>query len=318
MVLLFYKYVRLENPAEIAAAQRRLCHALRLKGRILVAHEGINGTLAGSEAAVEAYQVELRKDVLVGDVVFKTGHGDADSFPRLTVKVRKEIVSLGLSEDVDPSTSGVRLAAAEWKNMVADEDVAVVDVRNRYEFEVGRFEGAINAGIEHFRELPEAIERLAGLKEKKVLMYCTGGVRCEKASALFKRSGFKRVYQLEGGILSYLQAFPDDDQWVGDCFVFDQRMVDPATTPRAPIGRCEHTGQPTRNFVNCLHDPCHRLFLVAAEALAHNPELALCPHCRATGLTVGTADCLANRPVLKKRPTRRRTPRNSGIPLIPA
>jgi UPF0176 protein len=164
-------------------------------------------------------------------------------------------------------------------------------VRNRYESAVGRFKGAITPAIENFRELPQILPQYEALKDKTVLMYCTGGIRCEKASALFREAGFKHVFQLEGGIVSYGEQV-GDAHWEGDCFVFDDRMMVPVgnSAGKEPVGRCEHTGRPTRNVVNCLHDPCHRILLVSPEAIAENPDCRLCPECRRQGLTSATAD----------------------------
>jgi UPF0176 protein len=288
-VILFYKYVPLEDPKGFAASQKALCASLGLKGRLLVAPEGINGTLAGPRAAVDRYTADLRADPRFADIEIKESPGDASTFPKLAVKARPEIVTLGagpLPPDLDN-----HLSPADWKQMLEqDPDAVLVDVRNRYESAAGKFAGAVTCDIEHFRELPDYLPQLAALKERKVLMYCTGGIRCEKASALFRRQGFQNVYQLHGGIASYQQQF-GNAHWLGECFVFDQRMTvrvqDPALTP---IGRCAHTGRPTNRFANCLHDPCHVLFLLAEETEAGNPDARLCPECLASGLTSATAD----------------------------
>jgi UPF0176 protein len=182
------------------------------------------------------------------------------------------------------------LTPAEWKRTLEEEpDVVVIDVRNRYESAAGRFAHAIPCDIEHFRELPGYIDRLSGLKDRKVLMYCTGGIRCEKASALFRREGFGQVFQLHGGIASYQQQF-GNEHWLGELFVFDQRMTVRIDESLVPIGQCAHTGRTTSRFVNCLHDPCHVLFLLAEETERENPETRLCPACLASGLTSQTAD----------------------------
>lgn len=288
-VILFYKYVAIEDPAAFTQAQRELCLALGLKGRVLIASEGINGTLAGPRAAVEEYVAALRADVRFADIEMKVSAGDAQTFPKLVVKVRPEIVTLAagipLTADLDN-----HLSPAEWKRTLEEEpDVVVVDVRNRYESEAGKFANAIACDIEHFRELPEYVDRLAELKDRKVLMYCTGGIRCEKASALFRSKGFKNVYQLHGGIVTYQEQF-GNEHWLGECFVFDQRMTVRVDQALVPIGRCAHTGRTTNRFVNCLHDPCHVLFLLAEETERENPETRLCPKCLAAGLTSSTAD----------------------------
>ena len=288
-VILFYKYVAIADPAAFTNTQRDLCAGLGLKGRVLIAAEGINGTLAGPRAAVEQYVAALRADERFADIEMKVSAGDAQTFPKLVVKVRPEIVTLSagmpLTADLDN-----HLSPAEWKRTLEEEpDVVVIDVRNRYESEAGKFANAIACDIEHFRELPGYVDRLAELKDRKVLMYCTGGIRCEKASALFRSKGFKNVFQLHGGIVTYQKQF-GNDHWLGECFVFDQRMTVRVDKALVPIGRCAHTGRSTNRFVNCLHDPCHVLFLLAEETECENPETRLCPQCLAAGLTSSTAD----------------------------
>jgi UPF0176 protein len=287
-VILFYKYVALVDPESFAASQRALCTALGLKGRILIATEGINGTLAGPRGAVDEYMTALRSDERFADIEIKTSPGDAQTFPKLAIKVRPEIVTLGagsLPPDLDN-----HLSPAEWKRTLEeDRDVVVVDVRNRYESSAGRFTNAIACDIEHFRELPEYVERLSELKNRKVLMYCTGGIRCEKASALFRSKGFTNVFQLHGGIVTYQEQF-GNEHWLGECFVFDQRMTVRVDEALVPIGYCAHTARPTNRFVNCLHDPCHVLFLLAEETECANADTRLCPQCLASGLTSATAD----------------------------
>ncbi|HSI10468.1 MAG TPA: rhodanese-related sulfurtransferase [Chthoniobacter sp.] len=288
-VILFYKYVVIADPAGFVASQRELCSGLGLKGRVLIATEGINGTLAGPRVAIDQYIATLRADERFADIEIKTSEGDANTFPRLMIKVRPEIVTLGadipLTADLDN-----HLTPAEWKRTIEeDPDVVLVDVRNRYESDAGKFANAIACDIEHFRELPAYTERLAELKDRKVLMYCTGGIRCEKASALFRSKGFTNVFQLHGGIVTYQEQF-GNEHWLGECFVFDQRMTVRVDEAVVPIGKCAHTGRQTTRFVNCLHDPCHVLFLLAEETESGNMDTRLCPQCLAAGLTSSTAD----------------------------
>lgn len=288
-VLLFYKYVPVADPEALAVAHHQLCAKHGIKGRILVASEGINGTLAGTAEAVAEYTHFLRSDERFADIEIKTSAGDASTFPKLSVKVRPEIVTLGAGTDLPPDLDN-HLCAAEWKRMMEEDPEAVlVDVRNQYESDAGRFDGAIPCEINHFRELPAYLEKLQSYRDKKVLMYCTGGVRCEKASALFRRHGFERVYQLHGGIVTYQQEF-GNAHWLGECFVFDNRMTVPVETGGTPFGRCKHSGRSTHRFVNCLHDPCHVLFLLAEETERERPETRLCPDCLSKGLTPETAD----------------------------
>lgn len=286
-VILFYKYVDIADPEAFAASHRDLCASLGLKGRVLIASEGINGTLVGKRDEVQTYIDTLRADERFSDIEMKISEGDETTFPKLVVKVRPEIVTLKagpLRPDLDN-----HLSPTEWKAVLENEpDTVVVDVRNRYESAVGKFENAIECDIENFRDLPDYLEKLEELKEKKVLMYCTGGIRCEKASALFRARGFKNVFQLHGGIVEYQKEF-GNEHWLGECFVFDNRMTVKVEEGLVQIAKCGHSGRPSSRFVNCLHDLCHQLFVLAEETEAENPLMRLCPKCVEAGLTLETA-----------------------------
>jgi UPF0176 protein len=288
-VILFYKYVPIEVPERFAVEQRGLCTALGLKGRLLIASEGLNGTFVGTRDAIRQYMEAIHADPRFTDVEFKISPGASDTFPRLAIKVRPEIVTLGadipLKADLDN-----HLSPTEWKQMLEENaDAVVVDVRNNYESAAGKFENAIACDIENFRDLPNYLEKLEEYKDKTVLMYCTGGIRCEKASALFRARGFDKVFQLHGGIVNYQKEY-GNEHWLGECFVFDKRMTVRVDEALKPIGSCAHTGRTSSRFVNCLHDLCHRLFILAEETEKENPETVLCPECLANGLTRLTAD----------------------------
>lgn len=288
-VILFYKYVPIRDPQIFTAEQRALCASLELKGRILIASEGINGTLAGPAEAVNRYVAILKADARFSDIEIKISAGDAGTFPKLVVKARSEIVTLNAGA-IRPDKDN-QLSPAEWKRMMEkNPDAVPLDIRNRFESDAGKFENAVVCDIEHFRELPQYVDRLQGLKDKTVLMYCTGGIRCEKASALFRGKGFKNVFQLHGGIAAYQEQF-GNEHWQGECFVFDQRMTVRVEEGLVQIGRCAHTGRATSRFVNCLHDPCHTLFILSAEAEAENRNHLLCPKCLAAGISFETAEC---------------------------
>ncbi|MDQ6809262.1 MAG: rhodanese-like domain-containing protein, partial [Verrucomicrobiota bacterium] len=250
--------------------------------------EGINGTLAGPGASIEKYKAALHSDARFADIEFKLSAGDGGTFPKLVVKARKEIVTLDGGE-LTPDRHN-QLSPAAWKEMLEnDPEVVLLDVRNRYESTAGKFENAVTCEIEHFRELPNYVAQLEPLREKRVLMYCTGGIRCEKASALLRQRGFAQVYQLHGGIVSYQEQF-GNEHWLGECFVFDQRMTVRVDDGLVQIGRCAHTGEATSRFVNCLHDPCHQLFLLSEKSEHENCDRRLCPECLASGLTSATAE----------------------------
>ena len=287
-VILFYKYVEISDADVFAAGQRALCSSLGLKGRILIASEGINGTLAGPAKGVDCYVAALKTDARFRDIPIKVSTGDAGTFPKLVVKVRSEIVSLNAGP-ITPDKDN-QLSPAEWKRMMEENPDAVpLDIRNRFESDAGKFENAVVCDIEHFRELPQHVDHLQDLKDKTVLMYCTGGIRCEKASALFRSKGFKRVFQLHGGIAAYQEQF-GNEHWQGECFVFDQRMTVRIEEGLVQIGRCAHSGRATSRFVNCLHDPCHKLFILSEEAESENRDYLLCPECLAGGISFETAE----------------------------
>jgi UPF0176 protein len=287
-VILFYKYVPIADPAKFASEQRALCSLLELKGRLLIASEGVNGTLAGPADAVGRYVAALKSDARFSDIQFKGSAGDDRTFPKLVVKVRSEIVTLNAGA-ITPDKDN-QLTPAEWKRMMEENPNAVpLDIRNRFESDAGKFENAVVCDIEHFRELPQYVDRLQDLKNKTVLMYCTGGIRCEKASALFRSKGFRSVFQLHGGIAAYQQQF-GNEHWQGECFVFDQRMTVRVEEGLVQIGRCAHTGRAASRFVNCLHDPCHKLFILSAEAESENRDYLLCPKCLAAGISFETAE----------------------------
>lgn len=284
-VLLYYKYVPIADPEAFAAEHLELCREFGLKGRVLVAAEGINGTLAGPTAATDCYQEWCANHPLFSDMPFKIDPAETVPFKRLSVKPRKEIVTLGVDRDFDlESEPDNHLSAEEWKRVIEEEEVVLFDVRNDYESAVGRFKNAITPPIGTFRELPQALKEYEHLKDKKVLMYCTGGIRCEKASALFRREGFKEVYQLDGGILTYGKKL-GAEHWEGECFVFDERMTVPVGGEEsAPsITACAHTGAIGAILVNCRNDDCHRLFPVDEGALAENPNYGFCPYCLERG-----------------------------------
>jgi UPF0176 protein len=250
-VILFYKYVPIEVPERFAVEQRGLCSALGLKGRLLIASEGMNGTFVGTRDSIREYMASIRADPRFADIEFKISAGAPDTFPRLAIKVRPEIVTLGadipLKADLDN-----HLSPTEWKEMLEENpEAVVVDVRNNYESAAGKFENAVACDIENFRDLPKYLEKLEEYKDRTVLMYCTGGIRCEKASALFRAKGFEKVFQLHGGIVNYQKEY-GNEHWLGECFVFDKRMTVRVDEALKPIGSCAHTGRTSSRFVNCL------------------------------------------------------------------
>ena len=213
-ILLFYKYTPIEDPEAVAAEQRRLCAEFGFTCRSIIAKEGINITLEGETAKTEEYIKIMQADPRFADIHFKRSPGTGQAFPKISVKVRKEIVSLGLGEnDFSPTdTTGKYLQPEELHEWIhSGREFYIVDMRNDYEFDVGRFEGSILPDLKNFRDLRENVGVLASLKDKTVVTVCTGGVRCEKASGFLVKNGFSDVYQLYGGIVSYMEKYPNED-----------------------------------------------------------------------------------------------------------
>ncbi len=225
-VATFYRFVRVDDPEALAAALRQWCDELELRGTILLAHEGINATLAGTDAALGRFVERLQCDARFTELRVRRSRSDAGNpvFFRMKVRVRRELIAMH-RDDVDPATrTGVHVDAAGWNRLLDDPDVTVVDARNGYEIELGTFPGAIDPGTRSFREFPRFADTLDPREQRKIAMFCTGGIRCEKASAYLLDRGFEQVYQLDGGILEYLESAGSDNRFEGECFVFDQRV----------------------------------------------------------------------------------------------
>lgn len=281
-VLLYYKYVFIENPEDEVRKQRELCERLGLKGRIIVAREGINGTVEGSREDTESYIEQMNNDQRFADIHWKRSAGTGNAFPKLSVKARKEIVSLHLGVcDIDPNQiTGKHLKPQELHEWIAEgREFYIVDMRNAYEHKVGYFENSILPPMENFRDLPKVVEQIKHLKDKTVLTVCTGGVRCEKASGFLITQGFTDVYQLDGGIVSYMEKYPNED-FKGKLYVFDGRITqsfysdDPA---HAVVGKCDTCGEKSENYVNCSNPICHRHFIACSECVSKNNGNILCP-----------------------------------------
>lgn len=265
-ILLFYKYVNIENPEEFAKRHRLLCDEIGLKGRILVAEEGINGSVSGNKEQTEIYKEELRKDSRFSKMVFKEDLGITHPFKKMIVKVKKEIVNFG--EKVNLEDTGKYLSPREFLEIYnsgrVGNEIFILDARNEYESRVGKFKQAITPNIKTFREFPKLAEELKDKKDKKIVMYCTGGIRCEKASAYLKKKGFKDVCQLEGGILTFGKQFPDTI-WEGKCFVFDKRLVSNINTEENILTKCEICGIVCDLYKNCANNLCDKYCIVCIE-----------------------------------------------------
>ncbi len=227
LTIAFYKFVELQDYAELKAPLLACCQDNDVQGTILLATEGINGAIAGLPHNIHAVLDFLRSDPRFADLAPKESWSEKRPFYRMKVRLKKEIIKMGVP-DIDPTqTVGEYVKPEDWNQLLADPDVVVIDVRNDYEVAIGTFKGAINPNTKSFSELPEWLQEQADLQQKpKVAMFCTGGIRCEKSTALLRHEGFEEVFHLQGGILSYLEKVPEDDsQWQGDCFVFDERVA---------------------------------------------------------------------------------------------
>jgi UPF0176 protein len=222
----FYKFVELSDFAELRAPLLACCEENQVKGTILLAKEGINGTIAGTPDSVHAVLAFLRRDSRFADLVHKESRSEKAPFYRLKVRLKREIVTMGVPEINPNLMAGEYVKPEEWNQLLDDPDVVVVDVRNDYEVSIGTFKGAINPNTKSFSELPEWVRQESALRDKpKVAMFCTGGIRCEKSTAFLRSQGFNQVYHLEGGILKYLEVVPSaESRWEGECFVFDERV----------------------------------------------------------------------------------------------
>jgi UPF0176 protein len=221
-----YKFVELPDFADLKAPLLDCCNNNQVKGTILLASEGINGTIAGSSEGVHAVLAFLRSDPRFADLVHKESFSEKAPFYRLKIRLKREIVTMGIP-DINPRLmAGKYVKPEEWNKLLDDPEVVVVDVRNDFEVSMGTFEGAINPKTKSFSELPEWVLRETALRNKpKVAMFCTGGIRCEKSTAFLRTQGFDEVYHLEGGILKYLETVPEaESRWEGECFVFDERV----------------------------------------------------------------------------------------------
>ena len=227
LVCALYKFVTLEDYQALRQPLRDFMESKQIKGTILLALEGLNGTVSGSRTDIDALLAYLNADPRISPISHKFSWHEEQPFYRTKVKLKNEIVTMGV-EGIDPrKTVGTYVASKDWNALIADPEVTVIDTRNDYEIEIGTFTHAINPKTDSFREFPDYVAReLSPLKHKKVAMFCTGGIRCEKSTAYLKEQGFDEVYHLEGGILKYLEDIPKEESlWEGDCFVFDNRVA---------------------------------------------------------------------------------------------
>jgi UPF0176 protein len=266
-VILYYYFSEIEDPERFCKEHKKKLQDLGVLGRVYISREGINGTLGGTPEQIESYKKYLWSIDGFENTEFKTDHHDEIPFAKLSCKVRDEIVALHV-EGLDTREGGYHMPPAEWrKTMESGEDYVMIDVRNDYESEVGHFEGALKPPVENFYDFPKWLEQAEQEipKDKKVLMYCTGGIRCEKFSVLMKKKGWNDVNQLHGGILNYAKK-EDGKHFKGKCFVFDDRLVVPVDKENLqPVAHCEITGKPADSYINCANMECNKLFVCSEE-----------------------------------------------------
>ncbi|MFC4903384.1 rhodanese-related sulfurtransferase [Kocuria oceani] len=284
-ILSHYVFAPLPDPAAVMLWQRTLCEALGLRGRILVSPHGLNGTVGGEVGALKRYARDTRTHPALQDVALSWSDGSAEDFPRLSVRVRDELVSFGAPDELEVDEHGVvgggtRLSPDGVDRLVArrGEDVVFFDGRNAHEARIGRFRGAVVPDVAHTRDFLAALDSGAydHLKDRPVVTYCTGGIRCEVLSALMRRRGFDEVYQLDGGIAAYGRERGDRGLWEGSLYVFDRRMHVQFTPEAVTIGRCDRCGAPANRFVNCADGSCRALFLACPACRGERPA-ATCP-----------------------------------------
>ncbi|MDQ0268336.1 oxygen-dependent tRNA uridine(34) hydroxylase TrhO [Cytobacillus purgationiresistens] len=282
-LLLYYMYVPIESPEGFAKQHLKLCKSLELKGRILVAKEGINGTVSGTVENTEQYMKIMKADERFADMVFKVDEVEQHAFKKMHVRPRTEIVTLNLEDDVNPNeVTGAYLEPKEFYEAMQQQDTVVIDARNDYEYDIGHFRGAIRPDIEAFRDLPDWIrENNEILEGKKILTYCTGGIRCEKFSGWLVQEGYQDVSQLHGGIITYgKDPEVQGELWDGQCYVFDDRITVPINNKEhVVVGKDYFTGEPCERYINCANPECDKRFMATKEN--EDKYLRSCSHeCR--------------------------------------
>lgn len=265
-ILLYYCYAPIEDAEAFRLEHHNLCLSLNLRGRIIIATEGLNGTVSGTVADCKQYMETLKAEPRFSEIDFKIDYHQGHAFQKLNVRVKPEIVHSGLSQINPIAKTGKHLEPKAFKALKDQDDVVILDVRSNYEHSIGRFKNAITLDMENFRDFPEKVKSLEHLRNKKVVTYCTGGIKCEKASAFLLEQGFSDVYQLHGGIIKYgLEEGGEDFE--GKCYVFDNRVaVDVNKVNPKVISKCHVCEKPSDRMVNCANPVC-------------NLHVAICEHC---------------------------------------
>jgi UPF0176 protein len=287
-ILLYYKFTPITDPEAVRLWQRAVCEKLNLKGRILISEHGINGTVGGEMPDLKAYAKETK--AFFKGMTFKWSDGSRDHFPKLKVKVRPEIVTFGAADEIEVDENGVvgggeRLKPEQLHKLLEErDDVVFFDGRNTFEAAVGKFKQAVVPEVRHSRDFPAELadEKYDEIRDKTVVTYCTGGIRCEVLSMLMKKRGFKDVYQLDGGIVKYGEAFADEGEWEGSLYVFDDRMAMKFSDNAKDIGACVHCAGKTSNYENCAVKQCNVLILVCEKCA----DKTVCPACETSAIAI--------------------------------
>ena len=285
-VILYYTFTPLTDPAAIKAWQKNLCQSLNLTGRIIISPHGINGTLGGDLDDLKKYTRQTRSYEGFKKIKFKWSEGTGNDFPKLSVKVRAELVAFGYPTEIKVDKNGVVDGGKHLKPHQVEElvkhrgdDVVFFDGRNAYEARVGKFKNAVVPEVETTRDFVTEIEsgKYDHLKEKPVITYCTGGIRCEVLSSVMKTRGFKEVYQIDGGIVTYGKEFGDDGLWEGSLYTFDNRMSIEFSDKFKSIAKCEKCDKEAYRFYDCPKPPCNSLNLLCANC-AEKMNDEICTH----------------------------------------
>jgi UPF0176 protein len=287
-IILYYKFTPLSDTESVRLWQRTLCEQLNLKGRIIISKDGINGTVGGDITKVKKYIRVMREYQPFADIDFKWSDGEGDDFPRLAVRVRDEIVTFGVPNEIVVNESGIvgggqHLTPEQVNELVEKrgDDVVFFDGRNEFEARIGRFRNAVIPNVNTTPDFVQELEtgKFDHLKDKPIVTYCTGGIRCEVLSVIMKNRGFKEVYQIDGGIVRYGETFRNKGLWEGSLYVFDKRLKLEFAEDYKVIGSCQSCSTPENHFYNCDVSTCRTRILLCDSCIEASGGEILCPDC---------------------------------------
>lgn len=266
-IILFYKFTNIKNPEKLKKEHQEFCNSLEVKGRVLIAKEGINGSVSGSKEQIEKYKEFIQN--ILSEIEFKEEQALDHPFEKMITKVKNEIIRI--DKDLNLEKVGKHITPKEFLSAYEDKNTIILDTRNDYEVKAGKFKNAINPNIQAFREFPNFVDNLKISKDTPVVMYCTGGIRCEKASAYMIQQGFTNVKQLHGGIIKFCQELPNT-AWEGTCFVFDKRLTSNINQKESQINNCIHCNKKSDQYRRCKNKACDKLIFMCPDCqkLQHN------------------------------------------------